>query len=134
MDIYELARGPLAWVSILIFIFGSLSRIIFLLYSAKTEPVLNLSQKNRAAVRSILYGIIPFSSITMRRQPFLTITTFTFHICVLLLPIFLLAHTVLWYESLGNLMVEPSGHGSGPHGPLGNPGLCLFHNPPRQNR
>ena len=101
MDIYELARGPLAWVSILIFIFGSLSRIIFLLYSAKTEPVLNLSQKNRAAVRSILYGIIPFSSITMRRQPFLTITTFTFHICVLLLPIFLLAHTVLWYESWG---------------------------------
>lgn len=103
MDIYEFARGPLAWVSILIFIFGSLSRTILLLYSAKTEPVLNPSPKNRDAIRSILHGIIPFSSITMRRQPLFLTITFIFHICVLLLPIFLLAHTVLWYESWGIL-------------------------------
>jgi len=101
MDIYEFARGPLAWISFLIFIIGSLSRIIFLLYSAKTEPILNPSQKNRDALRSILYGIIPFSSTIMRKRPFFTVVTITFHICVILLPIFLLAHTVLWYESWG---------------------------------
>lgn len=37
----------------------------------------------------------------MRRQPFFTVITFLFHICVILLPVFLLAHTVLWYESWG---------------------------------
>jgi len=101
MDIFELARGPLAWISFLVFIFGSLYRITFLLYSGKPTPVTNKSRRNKGAARSILYGIIPFSSTIMRKQPFFTVVTFTFHICVILLPIFLLAHTVLWYESWG---------------------------------
>lgn len=101
MDIYELARGPLAWISFLIFIFGSLFRIAFLLFTGKSEPVLDKSQRNKDAAQSILRGIIPFGSTIMRRQPFFAAVTFTFHICVLVLPIFLLAHTVLWYESWG---------------------------------
>ena len=35
----------------------------------------------------------------MRRHPFITIVTFAFHICLLFVPIFLLAHIVLWDES-----------------------------------
>ena len=35
----------------------------------------------------------------MRKQPLFTIVTFLFHLCVIILPIFLLAHIVLWYES-----------------------------------
>ena len=101
MDIYELARGPLAWISFLFFIFGSLYRIAYLLYSGKSEPVLDSSRRNKDAAQSILRGIIPFSATIMRRQPFFTVITFLFHICVILLPVFLLAHTVLWYESWG---------------------------------
>lgn len=101
MDIYELARGPLVWISFLIFIFGSLYRIVFLLFTGKSEPMLDRSRRNKDAAQSILRGIIPFGSTIMRRQPFFTVAAFTFHICVLVLPIFLLAHTVLWYESWG---------------------------------
>ena len=101
MDIYELARGPLAWISLSIFILGSLYQVVYILYSGKSEAVLGKSRRNNDAARSILNGIIPFSSTIMRRQPLFTVVTFTFHICVVLLPIFLLAHTVLWYESWG---------------------------------
>jgi len=101
MDIYEFLRGPLAWISFLIFILGSLYRIAFLLYSGKPEPVLEKSQRYKDVIQSILRGIIPFGSKIMRRQPFFTVVTFTFHVCVIVLPIFLLAHTVLWFESWG---------------------------------
>jgi len=99
MDIYEFARGPLAWISFCIFSLGSLYHVVSILYSGKSDPVLEKSRRKGDAARSILNGIIPFSSIVMRRKPFFTVVTFTFHICVVFLPVFLLAHTVLLYES-----------------------------------
>ena len=35
----------------------------------------------------------------MRKHPALTIVTFIFHVCLVVTPIVLLAHAVLWYES-----------------------------------
>jgi nitrate reductase gamma subunit len=99
MDIYELVRGPLAWIALTIFVLGCLYRIVFLLYTSKKEIVLDSSRSAADAVRSILHGLIPFGSTYMRKQPLFTIISFIFHLCVVLLPIFLLAHIVLWYES-----------------------------------
>jgi nitrate reductase gamma subunit len=99
MDIYELVRGPLAGVALIIFALGSLYRIGFLLYTGKKETVLDSSRSTAGAVRSILHGLIPFGSTYMRKQPLFTIISFIFHLCVVILPIFLLAHIVLWYES-----------------------------------
>ena len=99
MDIYELVRGPLAWVALIIFALGSIYRIGFLLYTGKKETVLYPSRSAADALRSILHGLIPFGSTYMRRQPLLTIISFLFHLCVVMVPIFLLAHIVLWYES-----------------------------------
>ncbi|MGD9301289.1 MAG: nitrate reductase, partial [Desulfobacterales bacterium] len=47
----------------------------------------------------ILHGLIPFGATTMRQQPVFAIVTIGFHLCVIILPLFLLAHIVLWYES-----------------------------------
>ena len=99
MDIYEFVRGPLAWVAMIIFFVGSLYRIAYLLYSSKKETVLDSSRSRKDAARSIVHGLIPFGSTYMRRQPLLTVVTFVFHLCVIILPVFLLAHIVLWYES-----------------------------------
>ncbi len=99
MDVYELVRGPLAWIALILFFLGSLYRIVYLFYSGKKEAVLDVPANTKNAARSILHGLIPFASTYMRRQPVLTVVTFIFHICVVLLPIFLLAHIVLWYES-----------------------------------
>jgi len=99
MDIYELVRGPFAWVALIVFVAGSLYRIIAMLVTGKKEPALYPSTSFSGAVRSILHGLIPFGSTYMRRQPLFTIVTIGFHLCVIILPLFLLAHIVLWYES-----------------------------------
>ena len=99
MDLYELVRGPVAWIALIIFFVGSLYRIVYLLYSGKKEYVLDMASSSKNAARSVLHGLIPFGSTYMRRQPLLTVVTFIFHLCVVILPIFLLAHIVLWYES-----------------------------------
>ena len=99
MDIYELVRGPLAWVSLIIFGLGSIYRIVFLLYTGKKEAVLEPLTNAQNAGRSVLHGLIPFGSTYMRRQPLLTVISFIIHLCVVILPVFLLAHIVLWYES-----------------------------------
>jgi nitrate reductase gamma subunit len=99
MDVYELVRGPFAWIAFAVFSLGSLYRIIFLLLTGKKEPASNVSKSAIDAARSILHGLLPFGSTYMRKQPLFTIVTFLFHLCVVNLPIFLLAHIVLWYES-----------------------------------
>ena len=99
MDFYELVRGPFAWVALVIFVTGSIYRIISMLVTGKKEPALDPSENVRGAVRSILHGLIPFGATTMRKQPVFAIVTIGFHLCVTILPLFLLAHIVLWYES-----------------------------------
>jgi nitrate reductase gamma subunit len=99
MDVYELVRGPLAWVALIVFVGGSLYRIISMLVTGKKESALYPSTSFKGAVRSIVHGLIPFGSTDMRRQPLFTIVTTGFHLGVIILPLFLLAHTVLWYES-----------------------------------
>ena len=99
MDVYELVRGPFAWIALIGFVLGSLYRIFSLLLTGKKESTPNYSKSASDAARSILHGLLPFGSTYMRKQPLFTIITFIFHLCVIILPIFLLAHIVLWYES-----------------------------------
>ncbi len=99
MDVYEFVRGPLAWIAITLFFLGCLYRIVFLFCTGRKEPVLDPFENAENAVRSVLYGLLPFGSTYMRRQPLFTVISFIFHLCVILLPVFLLAHIVLWYES-----------------------------------
>jgi len=99
MDIYELVRGPFAWVALILFIVGSLYRIAAMLISGKKEPSLYPATSLKDGLRSILHGLMPFGSTYMRRQPLFTVVTIGFHLGVIILPLFLLAHTVLWYES-----------------------------------
>ena len=99
MDFYELARGPCAWISFIIFISGSLYRIVFTLMKGHQHKFLYPRNSIKGGIKSIIYGILPFGSFYMRRHWVLTIITVIFHLCVLTIPVFLLAHVVLWYES-----------------------------------
>ncbi|MEJ2158468.1 MAG: nitrate reductase [Desulfobacteraceae bacterium] len=49
--------------------------------------------------KSIFRGLLPFGLSAMRQQPLLGGVTFIFHLCVVMTPLFLLAHIVLFYES-----------------------------------
>ena len=66
---------------------------------ARSERFIFSYMSLRYSLRSILHWIIPFGTVNWRRHPDLTIVTFAFHICLIITPIFLLSHVVLWDEA-----------------------------------
>jgi nitrate reductase gamma subunit len=99
-NFYNFVSGPLAWVAFIIFIGGSLYRLISLLILAhRKEKFIYAYMSLKYALRSILHWSTPFATENMRKHPALTIVAFAFHICLLLTPIFLLAHVTLVDES-----------------------------------
>jgi len=97
--VYNFVKGPMVWVTFIIFIGGSLYRAITLLQGAKKAKVIFPYMSLKYSLRSTLHWIIPFASTNMRKHPWLTSISFLFHICLILTPIFLYAHNMLWRES-----------------------------------
>ena len=99
-DMYNFVSGPLVWVSLIVFIVGSLYRLISMaMLAKKKDPMVFTYTSPYYALRSIFHWILPFASVNWRKKPFLTIVTFSFHICLILVPIFLFAHVILWKQS-----------------------------------
>jgi len=99
-DLYIFITGPLAWAAFILFIGGSLYRFLAMLILVnKKEKFIFSYMSLRYGLRSILHWITPFATENMRRHPVMTIVTFLFHICLIVTPIFLLSHVILWDES-----------------------------------
>ena len=99
-DIYALARGPFAWGAFIIFFGGIIYRLIAITLEArKKDHVVFTYFSPYYAARSFLHWLVPFGSRSMRNQPGFTIATFAFHICLIIVPIFLFAHVILFKES-----------------------------------
>jgi len=97
---YNFVTGPLAWVAFILFFGGCLYRFISLLYLVnKTEKFIFSYMSFTYSFRSIFHWSIPFATENWKRHPWLTIVTFAFHICLVVTPIFLLSHVILWDES-----------------------------------
>jgi nitrate reductase gamma subunit len=98
--VYNFVSGPLAWVAFIVFIFGSLFRLISMIVLVhKKEKFIYTYMSWKYSLRSILHWIIPFGTTNWRKHPVLTIVTFAFHLCLVITPVFLLAHVVLWDEA-----------------------------------
>lgn len=98
--LYIFVSGPLAWVAFIIFIGGSLFRLISLILLVhRKEKFIYSYMSLKYSLRSILHWSTPFATENMRKHPALTIVAFAFHICLLLTPIFLLAHVTLVDEA-----------------------------------
>ena len=99
-DIYQFVSGPLAWFAFIVFIGGCLYRLVSLLVLVhRKEPFIYSYMSWKNSLRSILRWSTPFATENMRRHPGMTIVTFAFHICLLITPLFLLAHIVLIEEA-----------------------------------
>lgn len=100
--LYNLVSGPLVWLSFILFIGGVIYRLITMGIEAKQkDSVFYEYWSMKYAFRSIFHWIIPFRATNMKNNPTMTIVTFVFHICLILTPIFLSAHIMLWAESWG---------------------------------
>jgi len=99
-EIYRFVSGPLVWVSFILFFGGSLYRLISMaMLAKKKDPLVYTYMSFYYGLRSIFHWIIPFGSENMRQHPVMTIVTFAFHICLIIVPLFLFAHIILFKES-----------------------------------
>jgi nitrate reductase gamma subunit len=100
--IYNIVSGPLVWVAFIIFIGGSLYRLISIAVLAKKKDYAVYEYwNNRYALRSVSHWITPYATVNMRQKPMMTFVTFVFHLCAILSPLFLYAHIDLVRESWG---------------------------------
>jgi nitrate reductase gamma subunit len=101
-ELYRWATGPLVWLAFIVFVGGSFFRLIHLLLLVhRKEKFIYTYISLKFGLRSILHWLTPFGTANWRLHPWLTIVTFSFHICLVLTPVFLLAHIVLWDEAWG---------------------------------
>ncbi|MCP4687167.1 MAG: nitrate reductase, partial [Desulfobacterales bacterium] len=101
-DLYHFLTGPMVWIAFIVFIGGSLYRLIgMLMLVNKKEKWIYSYMSVEHGLRSILHWITPFATTNWKRHPAMTIMTFAFHICLIITPLFALAHLILLDESWG---------------------------------
>ena len=98
---YEFVRGPLVWIALIVFFGGSAYRLFRLFAAAKKERVVLPTMNARFGLRSLAHWVVPFGSRSMRMHPVFTAISFAFHLCLLLTPLLVMGHAVLWEESWG---------------------------------
>lgn len=99
-SLYNFVSGPLVWLAFIIFIGGCLYRLISLIVLVhRKEKFIYSYMSWKYGLRSIIRWSTPFATENMRRHPAMTIVAYVFHICLILTPIFLLAHVTLVDES-----------------------------------
>ncbi len=99
-ELYMIVSGPMMWATCVVFSGGviyQLGRLLRLLLRKERSLLSYMSL--RYSLRSIAHWIIPFGTLNMRRNPLITLVSFSFHICLLIVPVFLTAHVVLWEEA-----------------------------------
>jgi nitrate reductase gamma subunit len=110
---YDFLTGPMFWLSLGICLIGMLVRFVryFKGLNWQMDRVAYKAypfQGFKGALRSILKWLIPFGTYGWRRQPFMTIIFFGFHIGAVLVPLFLLAHNLFLEEKIGFSLITLS--------------------------
>jgi nitrate reductase gamma subunit len=110
---YEFVRGPMMWIAFVICILGLVYQAYRLIrltrskegkfYTTAVREV-GCSERFLQLFKSKWLKWIKNCSITVKGsiiglQPLLAVLTFVFHICLIVTPLFLMAHNILLFES-----------------------------------
>jgi nitrate reductase gamma subunit len=98
---YGFVRGPLVWIAFVVLVGGSLFKLVLMFFEARREQSVLPTMSFRYGLRSLIHWIIPLSSRNQRLHPVMTLVSFWFHLCLLITPLFVVGHAVLWEESWG---------------------------------
>jgi ferredoxin/nitrate reductase gamma subunit len=97
MDFGSFAEGPLFWIVFSVFIIAILARVAFFF-----SLILKSSKSTRLGWKPILatFGrsLLPFHS-ALTKRPIYAALRYVFHICLIVVPIWLSGHITLWEES-----------------------------------
>ncbi len=105
---FDFIRGPLVWISFIVFFLGILYQVFsFLSLTEKKEPVSynplpkKKIEKTKFNTETILRAIGALKLSIAGVNPVMFIVTTVFHICLVLVPLFVLAHNVLLQQYIG---------------------------------
>ncbi len=104
--LYSFISGPMLWVAFLIFACGSVFKLgnMFILINNK-ERFIYSYMSLKYSLRSIFHWSVPFMTTSWRLNPVFTIITFAFHIALILSPLFLMSHVMLFSEAFGIMWI-----------------------------
>ena len=99
---YAFLAGPGLWAAFIIFFGGLVFRVVRLYYLSRNKDQVFYNHTSFVwGLKSVIFWLLPWGSLSMRRQPVFTLVVFVFHITLLAVPLFLNAHNILWDESWG---------------------------------
>src|SRR4030042_5387060 len=99
MDFSLFAEGPLLWIAFLIFIIGTLIRMAQFIFVARTKdkPFYNYFSL-KYILATLARWLLPLN-VDVKKNPVFIICVYLFHICLIVVPIWLAGHVSLWEES-----------------------------------
>ncbi|MCP4667465.1 MAG: nitrate reductase [Deltaproteobacteria bacterium] len=99
MDFFSFVEGPLLWVAFITFIAGSLFRVaLFLSISRKKDKIIYQHFRWKYVFATFGRWLLPLNR-DVSKNPVFTILAYVFHICLVIVPIWLSGHITLWEES-----------------------------------
>ena len=101
MSIEEIVRGPVVWLAFGVFVVGALFRLISMGRLASKEKTVWPTMDLHFGLRSLRHWVIPLRSHNTKQRPLYTLLSFAFHACLLLTPLLVMGHAVLWHDSFG---------------------------------
>lgn len=100
--LYVFLIGPALWITFIVFVGGLVLRITYLFgLSRERDRVFYDHASFSWALKSVLHWLVPWGSVSLRLQPVFSLVFFVFHVCLVAVPLFLLAHNMLWDEAFG---------------------------------
>ncbi|MDL2315992.1 respiratory nitrate reductase subunit gamma [Desulfovibrio sp. OttesenSCG-928-A18] len=100
--LYNFATGPLLWASFAIFLAGSVWRIYSMIALARKKEMSVYAYMSWGfSFRSIFRWLTPFGTLGWKANPAMTVGTFAFHLCLLLLLLFAPGHAEMWDYNFG---------------------------------
>jgi len=99
MDFYSFVEGPLLWIAFLTFIIGSIVRaIMFFTVSSRKDKVIYRYFSWKYVLATLGRWVLPLNK-DMGKNPVFMPLAYVFHICLVVVPIWLGGHISLWEES-----------------------------------
>ncbi len=98
---YDFVSGPLVWIAFIGFFGGLLVRFIKMYRLAVRERVVLPTMSPKYGARSLMHWIVPFGGVSTRKRPFFSLLSFVFHVCLVVTPLFIMGHAVLWQQAWG---------------------------------
>jgi len=101
-ELYDFLIGPGVWIAFSVFIGGLVCKIIFFCgLSYERDKIIYHHINLFWWMKSIFHWLVPLGSISFRKQPVFGLVFYIFHLFLFMIPLFLLAHNILWQEAVG---------------------------------